>query len=110
MLDCELDQLQDVYRERSPYTIMESTSGSVFVFNYSYITLLREALTNGCMVNMSTAEKNMTYGFISYQNGGDATPALVALDKWMVNLVDCIDNPSLADCESAGFTFNTCGA
>lgn len=98
---------KEIFGENSPYIIENRIDGKVVIFNDHFIRCVRESLTTGCMAKMNSAEEILMDDFINYQNGNryrDITRSnsdiMVALDKWMCNLVHCAPNPVVNSCYS----------
>jgi hypothetical protein len=99
---------KELFGENEPYVVERGIDGKVYIFNEHFITTVRGALTNGCMAKMNTDEEELFMAFIDYQNGSgarditrDDNAVVEALDKWLVNSMNCIPNPVVNACYDA---------
>ena len=106
-MNSAVEDAKEIFGENTPYIIENRLSGKVVVFNDHFIRCVRETLTTGCMAKMNSAEELLMKDFVDYQNGDryrDITRStsniMVALDKWMNNLIFCLPNPIVNSCYS----------
>ena len=111
MLPETIDDLQALFSEKQAYVTEKRLSGDVYVFPETYIRVLRESFVNDCLSKMGEEEYQLTMDFIEYQNTGAINnEAVVELDKWLVNIVNCEPNPVANGCfNEPDHTYNDCG-
>ena len=109
MVRADNTELQGIYSERDPF-IEEARldDAGVVIFDGRFIDLLRKGLSTNCISDMSSNETELLYEFIDYQNGTYEDKYVVALDQWLVNIVNCTPNPVIAGCSGTAFSYTDC--
>lgn len=105
----DIAELQEIYSERDPYIeeVRLDNSG-VVIFDSVFINLLRKGLATNCISDMSSDELDFLYEFIAYENGTYEDKYVIALDQWLINLVNCNPNPVIAGCSGTSFSYTDC--
>ncbi|MGE4396056.1 MAG: hypothetical protein AB7D34_01225 [Sulfurimonas sp.] len=99
MIRATIADLQIIYSERDPYS--EETrldNAGLVVFDPIFIELVILAFSTDCVAQMSEDEIDLLYKFIDYENGTYDDKYVQALDIWLSNLVNSIENPTLEGC------------
>jgi len=103
--DASIADAKNIFGENAPYVVDHRLEGNVIVFNTHFISMMRIALTTGCMAGMNSAEEEVMLKLVKYENGGnyrDITTnddaVMRALDKWVSDEVIGAEHPSLSQC------------
>lgn len=99
MFRASIPELQEYYSERDPY--IEETrleNAGLVVFDPIYIDLVIKAFDTDCVAEMSEDELDLLYRFIDFENGTYDDKYVQALDVWLVNLVNNVENPTIQGC------------
>lgn len=99
MIPATIEELQTIYSERDPYS--EETrldNAGLVVFDPLYIDLVVKAFDTDCVAEMSEDELDLLYKFIDYENGTYDDKYVQALDVWLVNMANNIENPTIEGC------------
>ncbi len=96
---CALADAQTVYSERDPY-VEESRldDASKVIFDDTFIDLLIKGFTTDCINEMSEDEQALLFEFIDYEDGLYTDKYVIALDSWLINMVNGVDNPKIEGC------------
>lgn len=108
-----------IFSETTPYQIFPSSlsrTDQIVVFSQHFINVFRLVLSNpdgGCIVQMSSEEREVYYSYIDFQNSvpiTDAEMLLVVeeLDNCIVNEIECKVSTYLDQCFSEEHTWDTC--
>jgi len=73
-LDCSTQELQQIFQERFPYTVGETITGECLVWDDTFITLCRYAMSTDCIDEMSAQEKVIWRNFVSYEDAYSTSP------------------------------------
>ena len=99
MIFASIDELQTIYSERDPY--VEETrldNAGLVIFDDVFINLVIIGFSTNCLNEMSEDELDLLYKFIDYEDGTYTDKYVIALDVWLVNLVNGIENPIIEGC------------
>jgi len=100
---------KNLFSENVPYTI-EYRLGEkkVYIFQDHFIRGILEAFTTDCMEKLNKSERQMLEKFIQYEDNrvfrditSSENEAMAALDKWLFNLANGIDNLK-SECDKQG--------
>ena len=99
MIEATIAQMQTIYSERDPYVeeVRLDTDGLV-VFDQVFIDLVIKGFSTNCVQEMSEDELDLLYKFIEFEDGTYTDKYVEALDVWLVNLVNGIENPVIEGC------------
>lgn len=92
------DELVEIYCKRVPYVDVETLNGTVVVFDDDFIKKLDAVLDGGCVSEMGSKELELFHFFIEYEDGNNTSLYAEELDKWLVNMVNSIQNISYEGC------------
>jgi len=112
MVDTQrMQALQELFSEKQAYVTENRLDGKITVFPETFIRVFREALSTDCMAKMSEAEYKLAMDFIEYQNTGVINDeAVVDLDSWVMNIINCDPNPVINGCyKQEDHTYQDCG-
>ena len=73
-VDCSSQELQQIFQERYPYVIGETITGECLVWDESFISLCRYAMSTDCIDGMSAEEKRIWKNFVSYEDLYSTSP------------------------------------
>jgi len=112
--NASIKDAKDVFGENTPYVILSRLSGNIIIFSDHFIDNVRKAFTTGCMSSMNFEEELLLNKYIKYQNNSmfrditnDESAVLVALDEWLIRLINCEPQPTLTECDYS-LTYKTC--
>ena len=99
MIRANLDELVIIYSEREPYVIEQRLGdASLIVFDEVFISLVLLAFDTNCLDQMGEYELELFNNLIAYEDGTYSDNFVIALDKWLANLVNNIVNPKIEGC------------
>jgi hypothetical protein len=106
---CQFETLQGIYSERDPYIeeVRLDTAGKV-IFDPIFINLVRKGFSTDCISDMSEDEQQFLFEFIDYQDGTYTDKYVIALDQWLMNIINCVPNPTINGCAGTSVTFTDC--
>lgn len=94
-----LDDAERLYLQTPPYEVQERLGYDVYLFDATFITLLRAAMTTDCINTMTAEQLDLMDEWMACESGYAApTAAAVALSTHLANLVSGGVNPSAQDC------------
>lgn len=99
MIKATIAQLQTIYSERDPYS--EETrldNAGLVVFDPIFIDLVILAFSTDCVAQMSEDELDLLYKFIDYENAIYDDKYVQALDIWLTNITNSVENPTIQGC------------
>lgn len=100
MITASIAELQTIYSERDPYVEeVRLDNAGLVVFDSVFIDLVVQGFTTDCVQEMSEDELDLLYKFIEYEDGLYDDKYVQALDVWLVNLVNGVDNPVIEGCK-----------
>lgn len=95
-----LAQLQEIYSERVPYEIEQKSDNSeLIIFSLVFTDLFEIALESGCVTKMSEEELTLFYDFVNYEDGLYDDVYVQALDGWIMNVMNGVENPIIEGCK-----------
>jgi len=99
MMSDKNEILQEIYSQRSPYVEKSTLSNrEQIIFDDNFIELLDRSFLTDCVSDMNEKELDLLYLFIAFQDGVYENKYVVALDQWLVNIANSVDNPKLGRC------------
>lgn len=92
------------------YTEYTGLDGNHFIFNSTFIHLIRYALSTMCLTEMSDTQRKLFLTYVDSINGNVfPTPVTKALDTELVNISLCIDAAGNVICGNSGLhTYVAC--
>jgi hypothetical protein len=110
---------KELLGENLPYVVEKRMSGEVIIFNDHFIDTTLEALTTDCIAKMNTAEQNVLFDYLEYLNSlwngyeyehpyGTKKEVVEALDKWIIDEVQCNGHDEVNACWNQKFTRSSC--
>ena len=101
MIHASMEELQEIYSERAPY-IIEQRLGNpeLIVFDSVFINLVLDSFMSGCVNAFSEDELDLLYNFIDFEDGTYSDVSVIALDVWLANLANSIENPKIEGCSN----------
>ena len=110
----EYDDLQELFSEKQSYVIEPRLQGDITIFPETFIRVLREAFSTGCMSKMGEEEIQLVRHLIAYEEDIDTpginTGVVEDLDGWIMNIINCEPNPVINACFlQPDHTYNDCG-
>lgn len=100
LASCNIDALKAIYSEREAYVVERrfGNEDGIIIFDQTYIDLLMRAFDTGCMAAMSSDEVKLTDNFVNYEDAIYEDAYVIALDIWLSNLVNEIENKTIGEC------------
>lgn len=119
-------EAKDLIGSNFPYWYASDISGkdSITVFTDHFIMVVREALSTNCVSNMTRDETIVFFDYLKWVDcdkivDGESgcydqndyytdLQAIIALDVWLTDEVQCKDHPTGIGCSEEEFTWGTC--
>lgn len=98
-----LAELLTIYSEREPFVIEHRLGdAALIIFDDVFISLVLLAFSTNCLNQMGETELELFNNFIDYEDGTFSDVNVIALDVWLANLANSVENPKIEGCSANG--------